>query len=147
MKRIIVAKKLPSFAKDVVDENFEVIFIGDINEETYPNFIKALPHADGLLITADFDYFKEVHQLANNLKGVSTIAVGHDNIPVSKLAESNVKCTHTPDILSEATADLIFGLLLAIARRIPELDVFVKAGKWQKSIGEGLFGTNVYGKN
>src|SRR5699024_9997122 len=67
-------------------------------------------------------------------------------MPLKELSKRNIVCTNTPDILSEATADLIFGLLLSTARRIPELDTMVKEGYWTRSIGEDFFGTNVYGK-
>jgi gluconate 2-dehydrogenase len=146
MRKIVVTSELPRYIQAHINEYFDVIFIGDLNEEKYPEFLKVLPQAEGMLITADFRFTDEIFRHMTNVRGVSTIAAGFDNIPVNKLSERNILCTHTPDILSEATADLIFGLLLATARRIPELDRFVKDNKWKRKIEEQLFGKNVYGK-
>jgi gluconate 2-dehydrogenase len=54
--------------------------------------------------------------------------------------------TNTPDVLNETTADAIFGLLLITARRMAELDRYVKEGKWEAPIGENLFGVDVHHK-
>ncbi|KTT23888.1 bifunctional glyoxylate/hydroxypyruvate reductase B, partial [Pseudomonas oryzihabitans] len=51
-----------------------------------------------------------------------------------------------PDVLTETTADLGFTLLMSAARRVPELDAFVKAGLWRKGIGEEHFGTDIHGR-
>jgi phosphogluconate 2-dehydrogenase/gluconate 2-dehydrogenase len=53
---------------------------------------------------------------------------------------------HTPGVLTEATADTIFALILSTARRVVELAEYVKAGRWKGSIGEAQFGVNVHGK-
>lgn len=53
---------------------------------------------------------------------------------------------HTPDVLTEATADTVFALILASARRVVELAEYVKSGQWRQSIGEALYGTDVNGK-
>ena len=53
---------------------------------------------------------------------------------------------HTPGVLDETVADAVFALLMATSRRVVELSQLVREGRWTKSIGEELFGTNVYGK-
>jgi glyoxylate/hydroxypyruvate/2-ketogluconate reductase len=54
--------------------------------------------------------------------------------------------TNTPEVLNDSVADTIFGLLLATARRMPELNQLVKSGNWKSSIGEKLFGVDVHHK-
>ena len=54
--------------------------------------------------------------------------------------------THTPDVLTESTADTVFALILASARRVVELAEWVKEGNWKASIGEACFGVDVQGK-
>ena len=53
---------------------------------------------------------------------------------------------HTPDVLTDTTADLVFTLLLSTARRVVETSNFIYQGKWKKSIDESLFGTDVHHK-
>ena len=68
---------------------------------------------------------------AARLRVVSQMAVGVDNIDVAACRERNIAVGNTPGVLTETTADLAFGLLLATARRIVESERFLRAGKWQ----------------
>ena len=80
------------------------------------------------------------------LKVVSNISVGYDNLDVTELTRRGILATNTPDVLTETTADTIFGLLIATARRIPELDKYVKEGQWNSRLSPSLFGVDVHGK-
>lgn len=65
------------------------------------------------------------------LRGVSQMAVGYDNIDVAAARELGVPLAHTPGVLTEATADLTFALLLAVARRIPEAHRYTIEGRFR----------------
>ncbi len=67
----------------------------------------------------------------SQLKIVANYAVGFNNFDLAAATERGVILTNTPGVLDEATATLTFTLLLAMARRIPEADKFVRDGKWQ----------------
>lgn len=67
----------------------------------------------------------------SQLKIVANYAVGFNNFDLAAATERGVILTNTPGVLDEATATLAFTLLLAMARRIPEADKFVRDGKWQ----------------
>lgn len=67
---------------------------------------------------------------APDLRVISTMAVGYDNIDVIACRERGIPVGHTPDVLTEATADLTLALLLALARRIPEGAQLVRDGHW-----------------
>lgn len=79
------------------------------------------------------------------LRVVANVAVGIDNVDRAACAVRGVVVTNTPDVLTEATADLAFGLLLAAARRIAEGDRFVRAGKWQGWTPTFFLGSRVHG--
>ena len=68
---------------------------------------------------------------APRLRIISNVAVGVDNIDLDAATRAGVAVGHTPGVLTDATADLAFGLLMATARRIPEADRHVRAGKWR----------------
>lgn len=79
------------------------------------------------------------------LKIVSNYAVGTDNLDLAAFAKRGVKAANTPGVLSNAVAEHTFALMMAIARRIPESDAFVRAGKYKgwgplMLIGSGLQG-------
>jgi glyoxylate reductase len=69
-------------------------------------------------------------EAAPHLRGISQMAVGFDNIDVTAALERGVPVAHTPGVLTEATADLTFALLLATARRVVEADAFTRAGRF-----------------
>ncbi len=80
------------------------------------------------------------------LRLVANMAVGYNNIDLAAARRLGILVTNTPGVLTEATADLTFALLLAVARRIPEADRFVRAGRftgWQPLL---LLGAELTGK-
>ena len=79
------------------------------------------------------------------LKVVSNYAVGFDNIDVPALTARGIPAGNTPGVLTETTADLAFALLMAAARRIPEGDRYVRAGKWKTWGPLLLLGPDVHG--
>ena len=83
---------------------------------------------------------------APKLRVVSNVAVGHDNIDVPECTRRGVFATNTPDVLTEATADLAWALLLAAARRVPEGDRYVRSGTWKRWDWTLLRGADVHGR-
>jgi glyoxylate reductase len=80
------------------------------------------------------------------LKVVSNIAVGFDNIDVAALRRHGVIGTNTPDVLTEATAELTWALILGLARRVVEGDRYVRAGRWKGWTFDFMLGTELRGK-
>lgn len=79
------------------------------------------------------------------LRVVANVAVGVDNVDLTACAARQVLVTNTPDVLTEATADLAFGLLLAAARRIAEGDRLVRAGRFTGWTPTFMLGAPVHG--
>lgn len=79
------------------------------------------------------------------LRVISQYAVGVDNIDLEAATERGIPVGHTPEVLTDATADLTFTLLMAAARRIPEGIEKVRNGAWQTWEPMGLLGTQVWG--
>lgn len=111
-------------------------------------FDAALATVEGIIGTGapKLDVNAEFLAKAPKLRVASTISVGYDNYDVEAMNQRGVLLTHTPDVLTETTADAIFGLLMATARRIPEMDRLVKSGNWKGSIGSELFGVDIHHK-
>ncbi|SFG67125.1 glyoxylate reductase [Halobacillus alkaliphilus] len=86
--------------------------------------------ADGLLTMLTDSIDQELLEKTNTLDIVANLAVGYDNIDVTYAKEKKIAVTNTPDVLTDTTADLTFGLLMAAARRIVEASEFVKKGEW-----------------
>jgi glyoxylate reductase len=89
---------------------------------------------------------RDVLTAAPELKVISNIAVGYDNIDVQAAKARGIVVTNTPDVLTEATAELTWGLILAAARRITEGDRLVRRGGWKAWTLEFMLGTELRGK-
>jgi lactate dehydrogenase-like 2-hydroxyacid dehydrogenase len=84
-------------------------------------------------------------EAAPALRIISQMAVGVDNVDVPACTARGIPVGHTPDVLTETTADTAFALLLAAARRIVEGSDYVRAGKWQRWEPDLLLGRDVWG--
>lgn len=87
---------------------------------------------------------EELLTLAKQLRMVANMAVGYDNINLPLAKERGVVITNTPDVLTEATADLAFTLLLATGRRIVEANRFLHDGSWKSWAPYLLAGQSFY---
>ena len=85
-------------------------------------------------------------EAAPALQVVANIAVGHDNIDLRAAAARGVVVTNTPDVLTEATAELTWALILAAARRIGEGERLVRRGGWKGWAIDFMLGTELRGK-
>lgn len=101
---------------------------------------------DGLLTLLTDRVDGEVMDAAGSqLKVISNLAVGVDNIDVAAATQRGIAVGNTPGILTETTADLAWTLLMAAARRIVEGDRYVRDGKWRTWEPQLLLGPDVYG--
>lgn len=81
-----------------------------------------------------------------SLRIVANYAVGYNNIDVDAATERGVAVTNTPDVLTDATADLAWALLMAAARRIPESERFLRAGCWTGWAPKQFLGSDLVGR-
>ncbi len=84
-------------------------------------------------------------EAAPKLVAVSNMATGYDNVDIAAAGRRLVLVSRTPGVLTETSADLAFGLLLAAARRIAEGDRYVRAGNWRTWGPEIMLGPDVHG--
>jgi lactate dehydrogenase-like 2-hydroxyacid dehydrogenase len=66
------------------------------------------------------------------LEIIANFGVGYDSIDTNAAKERNIRVTNTPDVLNDAVAEITIGLMIALARRIPQTDRYVRDGKWPK---------------
>jgi glyoxylate reductase len=105
---------------------------------------RALSRADAVLSMVTDQIDARLITSAPHLRVISNLAVGVDNIDIDAATCAGIAVGHTPGVLTEATADLAFGLLMAAARRIAEGDRHVRAGKWRTWGPMTLLGHDVH---
>ncbi|MGM0753645.1 MAG: 2-hydroxyacid dehydrogenase [Bacillota bacterium] len=144
---IYITRKLPESVITPLQKEFEV----DMWEhEDVPVPRDILLHkaesASALLTMLSDKIDRELLQKSPSLRVVANLAVGHDNIDLEAAKEVGVTICNTPDVLTETTADLTFGLLMATARRIVEADRYIKEGKWKSWSPLLLAGLDIHHK-
>lgn len=107
--------------------------------------MQEVPRLDGLLSLLTDRVDDELMAAAPDLKVVSNLAVGFDNIDVPAATRRKIVVTNTPDVLTETVADFAFCLLLAAGRRLVEGDAYARAGKWKTWALMLLAGQDLYG--
>lgn len=111
-----------------------------------PELRRKVRDKEGLLCMLTDPVDASVLRAAPRLKAVSTYSGGTDHIDVAEATRRGVVVTHTPGVLTDATADLTFALLLASARRIIEGDRWVRSGRWRGWDPLALLGVSLSGK-
>ncbi|MCU7213620.1 2-hydroxyacid dehydrogenase [Pseudomonas sp. VE 196-7] len=146
MKKTILAfsRVSPSLLEPYKND-YDVIIISPELGDMDAQFEAAISNAHGL-IGGSRRLGEAELAAAVNLEIVSSISVGYDNYDLDYLNRRGIMLTNTPDVLNETTADLALALILATARRIPELDSWTKEGNWTQTIDASQFGCDVHGK-
>ena len=102
---------------------------------------------DGLICFPYDKIEKETIDCAENLKVISTYSVGFDHIDTEYAKEKKIRVGYTPEVLTDATADLAFSLLLDVSRRVSEGDRIIRDGKWKEIYGAyDYVGVDLQGK-
>ncbi|WP_270998546.1 NAD(P)-dependent oxidoreductase [Listeria seeligeri] len=116
---LVTGKLLPETMEALEKWQVETIIGEELTEE---NLIKKAARVDAIICPLSTQITAKVLESAENLKIVANIGAGFDNIDVKKSKELGIAVTNTPDVSTEATAELTLGLILAVARRITEGD-------------------------
>lgn len=101
--------------------------------------------ADALLCTLTDTIDGALLDACPRVRTVANYGVGYDNVDVAAAHARGVAVSNTPDVLTDATADLAFALLLAAARRLPETSQAVKDGEWGTWEPDGWLGRDLVG--
>jgi glyoxylate reductase len=143
---VFVTRKLPHRALQALRAS-----CGDLRlwEEDRPVprevLLREAAQVDGLLVMLTERVDTDLLDAAPALKAISTMSVGYDHIDVQACAARGIPVGYTPDVLTDATADHAFALLLAAARRIPEGERYVHSGQWGPWKPDLLLGQQVSG--
>jgi glyoxylate reductase len=146
-KKIFITRKINSIAVELLKNYYDVILTNKTDSPTKNGMIKKVKNVYGILCTLSEKIDSDIMDAAgSNLKVISTLSTGYEHIDIGEATKRGIYVTTTGNILSEATADLTFGLILALSRKIVEGHLYVIDGKWQKGWAPDLFlGSNIYG--
>ena len=145
MPKVLVTREIPSAGLRLL-EDFDVTVLSEEPPER-DELLEAVRGTVGILSVLTEKIDAEIMDAAGeDLKVISNLAVGHDNIDIEAANKRGIVVTNTPGVLEETTADTAFMLLLAAARRLGEAERFLRAGKWDAWGPKQLIGPDVWGK-
>ncbi|OLN23049.1 bifunctional glyoxylate/hydroxypyruvate reductase B [Domibacillus antri] len=143
--KVVVYKRMSEKVLDYIRESCEVHYFPGYKEE-YEAFLAALKEAEGVL-GSGLKFDEVLLDQAPKLKVICNTSVGYDNLNIPLLKERGILASNTPGVLNDTVADTIMALMLAAARRITELDQFVKTGGWSENgFSQQQFGIDVHHK-
>jgi D-3-phosphoglycerate dehydrogenase len=139
---VLVPDDVDAVALDVLKnaEGLEINYTGKISQDKLKELI---PSADAIVIRSGVKITADVFEVAKNLKAIARAGVGVDNVDLAAATAHNVVVMNTPGGNTIATTELTFGLMLALARFIPQGDATLKAGKWER---KNMVGVELRGK-
>lgn len=146
MARIFVTHPLPGDALAPLAEAHDLVIHDEDTPITREQLLAGVADADVLLCLLQDQIDKEVFKAGRKLKIVGNYAVGTNNINVDWATLKDIAVLNTPYVLTDASADMAFALLLSVARRLREGDQLVRSGQWTGWQPAQMLGTQVSGK-
>ena len=129
--KVLVTRRMPEAGMKLLREQCD-LKVWEEDRPIPPELLREwAAGVDGIVCVLSDPIRAEVMDAAGpSLRAVSTMAVGIDNIDVAQATRRGIVVGHTPGVLTEATADLTWGLIMSLSRRIVEGDRLVRSGKW-----------------
>jgi glyoxylate reductase len=146
MANVFVTRRLPGDALERLGAEHRVEVWDGRLQPSHAKLLELTSEAEGLLCLLTDRIDRALLEACPDLRVISNYAVGTDNIDVEAATERGIPVGYTPDVLTEATADATFALMLAAARRVVEGDKVVRAGRWLTWEPTLLLGQDVHEK-
>lgn len=144
--RVLLTRRIPSSIFAKLEAGSDVELYDGPTPISEPELTRRLADKQGLVSVLNDRVTAAVLSGAPGLKVVANIAVGFDNIDVAAARARGITVTNTPDVLTNATAELTWALILSLTRRVAEGDRLVRRGGWKGWTLDFMLGTELRGK-
>ncbi|HNX76595.1 MAG TPA: glyoxylate reductase [Candidatus Rifleibacterium sp.] len=147
--QLFITREIPQTGLQMLKKHFNVQVWPEYAPPPREALLAGIKDADALVTLLSDKIDREVLAAAPRLKIVSQLAVGYDNIDVKEATRRGICVTNTPEVLTDASADFAFALLMAVARRVVEADRYVRDGQWKVAwhpamlLGHDIYGTTL----
>lgn len=145
--QILLTRRLHDFAIKELKKRYKIFIHAGKIPMPKKILLEKIKNADGLICFPYDIIDKEVIENAKKLRVISTYSVGYDHIDVQVAKKRKIRIGYTPNVLTDATADLTIGLMLDLMRRITEGDRRIRSGNWYQIFGAfDYVGVDLQGK-
>lgn len=129
--KILITRRLPGDAVYKLGERYEIDLWDRKEKIPYLELKKRVKDKDAIICLLSDRIDREIIDSAPKLKIIANYAVGYDNIDIAYATLKGIYVTNTPHVLTDATAELAWSLLFAVARRVREADIFLREGRFK----------------
>ena len=145
---VYITRKMPEPGPSMLTKKYSVTMNKSPMSPSRKEILRNVVGKNAIFCSLNERIDREVMEKAGpKLKVISTLSTGFDHIDIREAKKRGIYVTFTGDVLSEATADLTFALILAISRNVVLADKYIRHKKWKVGWSPDLFlGSNVYGK-
>ena len=144
MARVFLTRELPGDAVERLRSSHDVDVWAESSPPPAESLRQRVQDVDGLLSMLTDRVDSALIEAAPRLRAISNYAVGTDNVDLAAATARGIPVGHTPEVLTESTADLAVALMLGIARRICEGERVVRAGEWPTWSPTWLLGRDLH---
>ena len=145
---IYLTRNIPGEAVSALKKNFKLKINPEDRPVTREKLLDNLKGCSGVICQMTDKIDREVLEAAQRygVKGFANYAVGFDNIDVKTASEMGIAASNTPDVLTDATAEMAWALLFTAARKTAEIDRYIRNGRWEKYSPFMFLGGGISGK-
>ncbi len=130
MDKVFVTRRIPQAGVDILEKYFKVEVNGEERNLSKDEIIENIKDTFGIVTMVSDKIDKEVMDSAENLKIIANYGVGINNVDIDYATRKKILFTNTPGVLTQATAELAWGLIMAVARNIVQADKFTRSGEF-----------------
>lgn len=147
MKKLLITRQIPQAALDILErQNYTLTIRTEKAALQQDELITLCQQHDALLSVGTNKLDAVFFEACAHLEGIALMSVGYDNVDMDAATKAGVPVSNTPDVLSKATADVAFLLMLASSRNAFFMHRSIAEGKWNANESSGKLGIELYGK-
>lgn len=143
---LYITRLLPQSVIEAISQQYRLLTIPSDAPPTETELRQGFAEADAVICTLSDRIDASLLGCSTRLRIIANYAVGYNNIDVAAAAQRGIVVSNTPDVLTDATADLTWALLLAVSRRVVEGDAWVRTATWPGWKPTQMLGAQVSGK-
>ncbi len=146
-KNVYITRQIPEAGVDLLKEKYRVEIFPENRPISRDLLLKEIRDCDALVCLLSDNIDEEILASSKKLKIVANFAVGYNNIDIAAAKKYGIMVTNTPGVLTNATAEMAFALLIVLTRKILEADRFTRSGRFSGWDPLLLLGDELKGKN
>jgi glyoxylate reductase len=144
--KVFATKPLFPAACAVLERHVDAEYWTDAERISRDELLRHISHKDGLICLPTERIDTDLLDAAPNLRMIATASVGYDHVDLAACTKRGIMVSNTPGVLTDTTADLAWGLLMAVARRVVEGDAWTRSGTWNGFTFDTFLGADIWGK-